>query len=338
MALRVDLQGSFRPLFPRFSRLLGLFGLTLSLWAFQRSESFPEATISNGLITAKLYVPDAQRGYYRAERFDWSGVIADLQYQGHSFFGPWFDTHDPKVNDAIMGPVEEFVALGYEAAKPGETFLKIGVGALRKKDTTAYRFYHSYENTNPGHWTTRVGKDHIIFAHELTDAAGYSYHYEKTVRLLPNKPVLVLEHRLKNTGTKTIETNVYNHNFLVLDRQPTGPDCRVTFPFALQTQGETQGLGTLAAVEGNSWRFLKELEPGESTQVFLTGFGTTAKDYNLRVENKSVGVTVTGDQPLTRIVCWAKRTTFCPEPYIPIKAEPGKEFRWNIQYTFFTKE
>ncbi|MGH2564453.1 MAG: hypothetical protein ACRDE5_08070, partial [Ginsengibacter sp.] len=45
----------------------------------------PEAEITNGLITAKLYLPDAENGYYRGSRFDWSGVISDLQYKGHSY-------------------------------------------------------------------------------------------------------------------------------------------------------------------------------------------------------------------------------------------------------------
>ena len=34
----------------------------------------PEATITNGLIEVHLYLPDTENGYYRATRFDWSGV------------------------------------------------------------------------------------------------------------------------------------------------------------------------------------------------------------------------------------------------------------------------
>src|ERR1019366_1116453 len=36
---------------------------------------FPDAEISNGSVRAKLYLPDARQGYYRATRFDWSGQI-----------------------------------------------------------------------------------------------------------------------------------------------------------------------------------------------------------------------------------------------------------------------
>ena len=113
---------------------------------------FPQAEISNGQIRVKLYLPDAKNGYYRGTRFDWSGVIASLEYKGHNFYGPWFDRVDPKIHDyayvgtevvagpctAISGPVEEFqtngTALGWDEAKAGGTFIKIGVGVLRKDD------------------------------------------------------------------------------------------------------------------------------------------------------------------------------------------------------------
>ena len=101
----------------------------------------PAVRITNGLVTAVLYLPDAEHGYYRATRFDWSGVIADLQAGGHSYFGRWNPKYDPKLHDAISGPVQEYVTgQGFDAAKPGETFVKIGVGVLRKPAEPARGF------------------------------------------------------------------------------------------------------------------------------------------------------------------------------------------------------
>ncbi|MFT4032162.1 MAG: hypothetical protein QM669_07060 [Siphonobacter sp.] len=314
---------------------LVLSGLLLAVIRFSTTEEFPEAEISNNIVKAKLYLPDQQKGYYRGQRFDWSGVIASLEYKGHTYFGCWFDKYDPYNHDAISGPVEEFVPIGYETAKPGEPFLKIGVGALIKKEDTPYAFYKPYENINPGTWTTEVKKDKAIFTHVLTHAAGYSYTYEKIVRLKKNH--LILEHHLKNTGTKTIETNAYDHNFFVFDNQPIGPGVQVTFPFELQAINQGKGFESLAEVKGKQVRYLKELEKGESAQVFLAGFGTSASDYNLRAENKTIGIQVHADQPITRIVYWSIRTVFSPEPYIKIKAEPGKTMTWKIEYEFFVK-
>ena len=111
---------------PFVSAALCVFG---ALSAAQTS--FPQTEISNGRIHAKIYLPDAESGYYRATRFDWSGVISSLEWGGHTYFGQWFQRHDPKNHDAITGPVEEFTSLGYQDARPGESFIRIGVGAVR---------------------------------------------------------------------------------------------------------------------------------------------------------------------------------------------------------------
>src|SRR6266849_580396 len=118
------------------------------------AQEFPQAEISNGLVHARLYLPDADQGYYRATRFDWAGVIPSLEYKGHTYFCQWFDKYDPKIHDSIIGSVEEFLTdnlpLGYEQAKPGGTFLRIGVGVLRKpaQDPRNKRFF-TYEIADP---------------------------------------------------------------------------------------------------------------------------------------------------------------------------------------------
>src|SRR5271168_3714977 len=118
---------------------------------------FPQAEISNSQIHAKLYLPDPQSGYYRATRFDWSGVIASLECNGHNYFGQWFEKYDPKLHDAISGPVEEFLTdgkgLGYDEAKPGENFVKIGVGAIRKPAEDSFHQFNTYEIADNGKWT-----------------------------------------------------------------------------------------------------------------------------------------------------------------------------------------
>src|SRR5260370_481712 len=104
----------------------------------------PKALLSNGTLDALVFLPDAERGYYRASRFDWSGVVGCVSYKGHKYFGEWFSRYDPLLNDSITGPVEEFRsndgAIGYNEAKPGDLFLKPGVGVLRRLDDSPYKF------------------------------------------------------------------------------------------------------------------------------------------------------------------------------------------------------
>jgi len=299
----------------------------------------PQAQISNGIVGAKLYLPDAQDGYYRGTRFDWSGVISSLEYKGHNYFGKWFERYDPKLHDAITGPVEEFLTngagLGYAEAKTGESFVKIGVGAIRKPDEPRFRQFNTYEIADPGKWTVRKGADWVEFTQQLADTAGYAYLYRKTVRLAKDKPELALEHSLKNTGKKTIESTVYEHNFYVIDGQPAGPDFVVKFPFEPRA---TASLGGLAETRGREFVYLSELARGQTVQSILTGYGATAADYDIRVENRKsgAGVRQTADRPISKINFWSIRTTVCPEPYIDMRIEPGREFTWRIAYAFYT--
>ena len=299
---------------------------------------FPQADISNSRIRAKLYLPDAQNGYYRGTRFDWSGVIASLECDGHSYFGKWFEHYDPKLHDAITGPVEEFftngAGLGYAEAKPGEKFVKIGVGVLRKPDEPSYSSFNSYEIVDPGKRSVKKGRDWIEFTHQLADTAGYAYTYRKTVRLPKDKAELVLEHSLKNTGKKAIVTHVYDHNFFMLDNQPSGPDFVVKFPFDLRATADLKGL---AEIRGKDLVYLQELQKGQTVFTNLEGHGSSAQDYDIRVENRKTGAGVrqTGDRPLSKVVFWSIRSNISPEPYIEIKIEPGKEEKWRIQYEFY---
>ena len=153
-------------------KIIYLFAVVGLCNCFLLGQDYPKAEITNGLIHAELMLPDAQHGSYQGTRFDWSGVISSLQYKDHQYFGRWYEHHDPKIHDAITGPVEEFrtndSGLGYDEAKVGGTFVRIGIGTVRKPDEKAYRPYDTYEVVDPGKWTIRKHKDRIEFTQRLT--------------------------------------------------------------------------------------------------------------------------------------------------------------------------
>lgn len=296
----------------------------------------PEASISNGMIKAKLYLPDATSGYYRGARFDWSGVIYDLEYNNHHYFGKWFDRYEPTLHDAIMGPVDSFNPIGYDEAKTGEGFLRIGVGILEKPDEPRYAFTTPYKILNSGTWKVKKKSSGITFVHELT-SEKYQYAYTKTVSLTQGKPELVIVHTLKNKGTTPLETDVYNHNFFVMDKQATGPDFIVKFPFA--PQGEYKGKVEKGAIEGKNLVYKDVISKGEFFAVSpLTGYSNTETDYDFRIENTKIGagVRITGDKPIVKFVYWSAAATLCPEPYVNVKVDPLKDITWTIRYEFYS--
>src|SRR4029079_17821666 len=105
----------------------------------------------------------------------------------------------------------------------------IGVGAIQKPEEPRYRQFSTYEIADNGKWTINQRSDAIEFVHELAETSGYAYSYRKTVTVKGD--TLTLDHRLRNTGRKSIATTVYDHDFFMVDHQPPGPDFVVRFPF-----------------------------------------------------------------------------------------------------------
>ena len=153
---------------------------------------------------------------------------------------------------------------------------------------------------------------------------------------------MVLQHSLKNTGKKLITTSVYDHNFFVIDKEPTGPNMKMTFPFDIKAEdrgnGSLKGFGTIATIQGKSIIYNRGLNKGE--QVYssgLQGFRKVSEDYNITSENikTGAGVKITSDQVLEKLVYWACPTTACAEPCISLSVAPGKEITWKYNYEFF---
>jgi hypothetical protein len=312
----------------------------------------PQTNISNDLLQVKLYLPDAVKGFYRGTRFDWSGVVADLQYKGHSYYGDWFTGTDPKISDfiyqgsgivagpcsAITGPVEEFaLPVGFDDAKAGGTFLKIGVGLLRKPDDAAYSPYRLYEIVDGGKWTVNQSADAVEFTQELHNTAtGYGYIYQKKLRLVAGKPVMVIEHSLKNTGTHALHSNVYDHNFLVLDKQPTDAGYVITFPFALTVDPVPDKKS--AEIAKNQILYRKTLVGEDRVYFSIEGFGKSKDDYKIRIENtnQKAGMAITGDRPMAQLSLWSIRSVLAVEPFIDLSLEPGGHTTWKYDYEYYT--
>lgn len=310
----------------------------------------PEAVISNKAIQVKLYLPDVENGFYKGARFDWSGMISTVEAGGHKYYGQWFQKVDPEVRDvaykdndilaavntAAVGPVEEFqTPLAFATAKPGETFVKIGVGTLEKTADNQYAFAKVYKIIDHGKWSVKRSPTSVEITQDLMDAStGYGYSYTKIIRVAPDKPQLIIEHRLKNTGTQAIVSTLYDHNFTVFDGAPTG-DITVTVPWEIKS---TRGPDAkFATISGHEFVYAKTLEGQERASGGLQGFGSEASDYDFRIENKKTGsgIRIQGDKPLKNATVWSIRSVMAVEPFIEVKADPGKDFAWTYTYTYY---
>jgi hypothetical protein len=226
--------------------------------------------------------------------------------------------------------------LGWHEAKAGGTFIKIGVGVLRK-EAENYDYVKLYEIVDGGRWTIKQNGDSVEFTQEVNDpSSGYGYIYRKTVRLTEGKPEMLLEHSLKNTGRRTIQSTVYNHNFLVLDKQPPGPDFSISVPFQIHSPRPPNQ--ELAKICGNQIVYLKVLENQELVETPMLGFSDTPQDNEIRIENSRVGagMRISGDRPLSSVNLWSIRSVLAVEPFIAMTIDPGSEFTWKTSYEYYT--
>jgi hypothetical protein len=179
--------------------------------------------------------------------------------------------------------------------------------------------------------TAKITRDSVTFTQALS-SNGTAYLYEKTLRLVPGKPQLVIEHRLKNTGSKPINTSVYDHNFLTL--KPGNAGIRVTFPFTVVAASPPPA--DLMRIEDGTLTYLRPMKNKERISFLITGFGNNTKDYDFRVEDTAsgAGVHVQGDQPITRLNIFSIDKVQSVEPYIGIDLAPGAEKHWRYAYSF----
>jgi hypothetical protein len=316
----------------------------------------PKATLSNEKLTVVVFLPDAKKGYYRSTRFDWAGIIPCVSLNGHRFFGEWFiGAYDPMRNDAVVGPSEEFRldgepghfpassplltigprAIGYDEAKPGEAFLKPGVGILKKIDDQPYSGHTIYPVLDGGTWTIpKMSRTSITFRQVLNGRDGWAYVYEKTLTLDANGTGMTLDHSLRNTGQKAIDTKVYDHDFITFDEQAAGPDVVMRLPFVPKSANP---LDAPLKIEGKELHFERAMNAGELASMSFTGYSDKVSDYDIPVENvrTKVGLEQTSDTPISRAYFWTNGRAACPEIYIHVSAEPGKTVHWKLHYRFF---
>ncbi len=143
----------------RFLSTAALLALA-SLGLRAHAEDPLSVVLKNDVATLTVLLPDNTKGFYRGSRFDWHGIVSKVEYAGHTLFNAWKMPHDPNGHDDVGGTAEEFgilTPIGYDAAGPGEPFLKIGIGILQRADKEKYEFWKPYKIVSTGRVTTTSG-------------------------------------------------------------------------------------------------------------------------------------------------------------------------------------
>lgn len=296
-------------------------------------------------LVAEVMRPEVDKPYYRGKRFERSGMITRVTTAtGHSYFGPTVDpaARDPLEHDHVSGTAEEFDIRhppGFREALPGETFLKIGVGLLRRPDTEKYRFGVDYELVDPGRWTCDVGSGRVTMIHRLEPSGDgsvdeWGYEYTKTVALDENAPVITIQRRLKNIGTRRLVTEHYGHNFILIDDLPVGPAYQVDFGFPARF-GRVGSDPGMTRFHDNALRFTRSPEGRQKLWMEFKGFDPKqSNSVTVHQLDAGASVTITHPRDLSRVVVFSRSPYVAPEMFTTIELEPEQEFSWSTVYRF----
>jgi hypothetical protein len=345
---------------------------------------------NGGDIEVVVYLPHAVKPdeptYYMGSRFDHSSMIGSIKRRSlgrvHTLFGGslWRLPHNNQWPESGIGLASEFGVgddgplcqyrcgwggvndisngvLGYDEAKNGEAFLKIGVGALIKgscpmcDSTDTYRFNSPYEFAELPQWKVLVSTSSVVSMEHEAYVKHHGYRLHKDIVLDGN--VLAVTSVLTNLGDDAFSTAWYSHNFFTCDSIPVRGgysldlDIRERVGTKLYEEPGVLGswavpLRSFARIEDfrktirvsvvrpleDDTRIKAEFVNDEDSKGAFTlhGCGTAITSRFPDVEGHAL--------PMYAYNLYLEKGTLSPEPQILLHLEPGQAVSWTQRLVF----
>jgi hypothetical protein len=278
----------------------------------------------------ELHIDHPTENYNHA-RFDWTGKIVELKYKGISVAG--YEKEGAGSNEYKgKGFYNEFGIdnpIGFSECKEGEWFHKIGVGLLQKVDE-GYIFHHNYR-IKPLDFKVKKNKDKIIITAKSEIVNGYAYQLDKKIKLKENG--FEIHYHLKNTGTKPIETDEYNHNFVMMGNEKIGKDYFLKLPFRLKPGliGEVVNPNNVVEIRDKKMG-LKDSPESPFFYSFINGKNPVSAQWEIFQKKLGIGVREKGDFTTSKVNLWGWAGAISPELFNNIKVNPGMSQSWKRSY------
>lgn len=316
-------------------------------------DGYPKVVLGDKDFQVEVATPDVDGAYYQGQRFDHTGMIQRVTYKGHVYFDRYQPIpHNPKLHDDIGGLAEEFGIQnppGYAEANPGDPFLKIGVGLLKKPGNDIYMFWTPYEVLSPAssrllshpedHLRTPPGnrpnsqpqmKFDLMFTQMLGRDKAWSYIYNKGITVDASQGKIIITRNLSNLGKKPIKVEHYSHNFMFFDDKEIDSSYKLEMPQPIIV--ENKDFLASATVDGNVIRPSKHLDGMAGTLFTLAD---PKAPFTFKVSNDNgASVTITQSIAPPKFQLWMTTRAFCPEPFTLIDLAPGKSIEWSTTYQF----
>jgi hypothetical protein len=266
---------------------------------------------------------------YRGARFDWTGIVRQVTLDGmHTFC-----TVEGGGTEGV-GLTNEFglfTPVGYEEARTGGRFPKIGVGLLTRDEDKPYDFFRPYE-IKPFPMSVHAGSNEVVFTVDPVPCGGYAVRLKKTLRAEGNR--LTVEYELENAGDRPIVTEEYNHNFLLLNGRGIGAEYALSAdrPVAPEPRDPSRRPYRQPDAETVRW------EDGFTGDFYFRVSGTDGSAVKKwRLENRAAGVYVEEYvSDAFRMAVWGTPVIISPEVFVRVEVQPGQKQMWSRRWEFGT--
>jgi len=280
--------------------------------------------IKNKRLTVTLQRPGS---VYRRSRFDWGAIVSSVILDDNVNFCSKEATGD-NLGTEGTGLTFEFginKAVGYDEAKPGEFFPKIGVGFLKRESQDDYDFFHDYE-IKPVDISVKQDEN-VHFSQQSPILNGYGWILDRSISI--NENHLVIDTSLKNSGEKRIITNEYCHNFLKLGENP------VDASYLLSMNREVR----LSESKGVVQHGKNSISPDGAPDSWL--YCATEKiddsgEFHWKLTHQESGISVGCEEKfnVSRFALWGMKHVISPEFFIEIDLKPQESLAWSRCYSF----
>jgi hypothetical protein len=353
-------------------------------------------TSRGGDLSVVVFLPagihPSETPYYASTRFEHGSMIGTITRTtrdavtgatySHVLYGTdrWRVPHDPYWPESGVGLASEFGVgddgalcnyrcgwyevndvtngvLGYQEARNGESFLKIGVGELIKgscstcDSTDEFKFNSPYRFAKPPVWTMQTSDTHdsIILEHEaVLEPTGY--RIRKDITVVDNNTLLI-KTTLTNVGRIPFATAWYSHHFFTCDGDSVGPGYGADMSLAgtggrydepgtwfwskpLETYAEVKPMADTVQVNmkrhvERDTRIKAEFERDESSNGAFT-----IRACGTSIEEQIPEVGVPNGVSMYAFNLYIEADTFSPEPQVLIKLWPGQTTSWTQRLVF----
>ena len=286
--------------------------------------------------TIRLDIEEPGVGYV-GSRFDWTGKITQITFRGRHTFCTEETTDPADLHGGGRGLFNEFgidEPIGYEECPVGDVFLKPGVGLLTRLSEEPYDFFASYPVT-PGVPRWRVEDRSVSFESSCRTPRGHAIALHKDIVL--DDSGFSIDYALTNLGATTLRTNEYVHNFLAVNREPLGPDYRLTcsFPLSAGSFPESVNPGNVASFR----RDCALWSQAPTSQFFFGGLHPGADEplrWRLEHTRQQLAIQESVGFAVQRFNLWGAGHVVSPELFKAIEIPAGRTGRWSRSYQILT--